>query len=208
VLGVNEKCCGDPMRRLGNEYLFQMLATENVETLNGLGVTKIVTLCPHCLNTLKNEYPAFGGTYEVIHHTELLADLLESGRLKLGDEVIPSRVAYHDSCYLGRYQGEYRAPRRVLAAVPGTTVLEARRNRTKSVCCGAGGGRMWMEEDAEHRVNELRVGQLLETKPEIIGVNCPYCLTMIADGVKSVDDGGTVEVMDLAEILAGPLNDD
>jgi Fe-S oxidoreductase len=208
VLGTSETCCGDPMRRMGNEYLFEMLVTQNVETLNGLGVTKIVTQCPHCLNTLKNEYPAFGGTYEVIHHTQLLADLLRTGRLRPGDGSAAARVVYHDSCYLGRYQGEYRAPREVLAALPGTTVLEARRNRTKSVCCGAGGGRMWMEEDPGHRVNELRVGELLETQPELIAVNCPYCLTMMEDGLKSVDIGGTVQVADLAEILAGPLNDE
>ncbi len=207
ILGSSETCCGDPMRRLGNEYLFEMLATENVETLNGLGVTKIVTGCPHCLNTLKNEYPAFGGTYEVIHHTQLLADLMREGRVPLGNGLTAARVAYHDSCYLGRYQGEYRAPREVLAAVPGTAVLEARRNRSKSVCCGAGGGRMWMEEEADQRVNELRVEQLLETNPSIIGANCPYCLTMIEDGLKSVDGGGAVRVMDLAEILDEALND-
>jgi Fe-S oxidoreductase len=207
ILGPDEKCCGDPMRRIGNEYLFQMLATENVETMNALGVKKIVASCPHCLNTLKNEYPAFGGHYEVIHHTELLADLLASGRLKLGDEVVQSRVAYHDSCYLGRYQEQYEAPRDVLRAVPGVAVLEARRNKSKSVCCGAGGGRMWMEEEAGHRVNELRVGQLLETSPEVIGVNCPYCLTMMEDGLGSVAPDGDVHVMDLAEILAARLRD-
>jgi Fe-S oxidoreductase len=206
ILGPAEKCCGDPMRRLGNEYLFQMLAAENVETLNGLGVTKIVTQCPHCLNTLKNEYPAFGGIYEVIHHTELLADLVKQGRLPLANGPA-ARVAYHDSCYLGRYQGEYLAPRQVLEAVPGTTLLEARRNRSKSMCCGAGGGRMWLEEEAGQRVNELRVGQLLETRPEIIGVNCPYCLTMIEDGLGSVAPAEAVRVLDLAEILAERLSE-
>jgi Fe-S oxidoreductase len=205
ILGTAETCCGDPMRRIGNEYLLQMLVAENVETLNGLGVTKIVTQCPHCLNTLKNEYPAFGGTYEVVHHTQLLADLLEQGRLPLTNGSAGTRVAYHDSCYLGRYQGDYVAPRRVLAAVPGAEVREARRNRAKSMCCGAGGGRMWMEEDAAHRVNELRVNQLLETQPEIIGVNCPYCLTMMEDGLGSVAPAEAVRVLDLAEILAERL---
>ena len=204
ILGTSENCCGDPMRRIGNEYLFQMLATENVETLNGLGVKKIVAQCPHCLNTLKNEYPAFGGSFEVVHHTELLADLLAQGRLQLSNGSTP-RVAYHDSCYLGRYQGEYQKPRDVLRAVPGVTVLEAARNKSKSLCCGAGGGRMWMEEDAGQRVNELRVGQLLETSPDVIGVNCPYCLTMMEDGVGTVAPDKTVRVLDLAEILAERL---
>ena len=201
ILGTSENCCGDPMRRIGNEYLFQMLATENVETLNGLGVKKIVAQCPHCLNTLKNEYPAFGGSFEVVHHTELLADLLAQGRLQLSNGSTP-RVAYHDSCYLGRYQGEFQKPRDVLHAVPGVTVLEASRNKSKGLCCGAGGGRMWMEEDAGQRVNELRVGQLLETSPDVIGVNCPYCLTMMEDGLGSVAPDNAVRVLDLAEILA------
>ncbi len=216
VLGPDETCCGDPMRRIGNEYLFQMLAQQNVETMNGLGVKKIVATCPHCLNTLRNEYPAFGGQYEVVHHTELLAELLASGRLKLdggatgagaasGTAGPTANVAYHDSCYLGRYQEQYEAPRDVLRAVPGVAVLEPKRTRSKSLCCGAGGGRMWMEEEAGHRVNELRVGQLLETSPDLIGVNCPYCLTMMEDGLGSVAPERDVRVMDLAEILAGRL---
>ncbi len=221
ILGTDETCCGDPMRRIGNEYLFQMLAQENIETMNALGVKKIVTSCPHCLNTLKNEYPAFGGGYEVVHYTELIARLLAEGRLKLadgpaigdggagdaataGDGV--ARVAYHDSCYLGRYQQEYEAPRNVLRAMSGVTILEADRNRDKSFCCGAGGGRMWMEEEAGHRVNEARVGQLLEKTPQVIGVNCPYCLTMMEDGVKTVEGGAGVKVMDLAEMVAARLN--
>ncbi len=205
ILGTKEKCCGDSMRRMGNEYLFQELARENIETLNSLGVKKIVTHCPHCLNTLKNEYPAFGGNFEVIHHTQLLADLLKQGRLKLADDSTPSRVAYHDSCYLGRYQGEYEAPRQVLRAMSGVTLLEAGRKKGKSLCCGAGGGRMWMEEQADQRVNEMRVGQLLETEPEIIGVNCPYCLTMMEDALSSVGRSESVCAMDLAEILASRL---
>jgi Fe-S oxidoreductase len=216
ILGPDETCCGDPMRRIGNEYLFQMLAQQNVETMNELGVKKIVASCPHCLNTLRNEYPAFGGHYEVVHHTELLAELLAGGRLKLDGgpstasraaaaTAATGRVAYHDSCYLGRYQQQYAAPRDVLAAVPGVSVLEPKRTRSKSLCCGAGGGRMWMEEEAGRRVNELRVGQLLETSPDLIGVNCPYCLTMMEDGLGSVAPDADVRVMDLAEILAGRL---
>ncbi len=203
ILGKDEKCCGDPARRIGNEYLFQSLAQENVGTLSALGVKKIIAQCPHCLNTLKNEYPAFGGDFEVVHHTQLLADLLSQGRIKLAGGA-SSRVAYHDSCYLGRYQGEYAAPRKVLKAA-GMTILEADRNKTKSVCCGAGGGRMWMEEEPEHRVNEMRVGQLLEKDPEVIGVNCPYCLTMMEDGIGAKGKGESVKALDLAEILVAQL---
>jgi Fe-S oxidoreductase len=227
ILGREEKCCGDPARRIGNEYLFQSLAVENVETLNTLGVKKIVATCPHCVNTLKNEYPGFGGKYEVVHHTQLLADLLAQGRLKLGGDSsgnggrpaggdgggngVPggasaTRVVYHDSCYLGRYQREYKAPRQVLKAVPGVTVVEADRNKDKSLCCGAGGGRMWMEEEPGHRVNELRVGQLLEKQPQVIGVNCPYCLTMMEDGIGAAGRSETVKAMDLAEILVARLD--
>ncbi len=203
ILGKDEKCCGDPARRIGNEYLYQSLAQENIETLKALGVKKIITQCPHCLNALKNEYPAFGGDFEVVHHTQLLADLLSQGRLKLAGGA-SARVAYHDSCYLGRYQGEYAAPRKVLKAA-GMNVVEADRNKTKSVCCGAGGGRMWMEEEPEHRVNEMRVGQLLEKDPEIIGVNCPYCLTMMEDGIGAKGKGDSVKAFDLAEILVAQL---
>jgi Fe-S oxidoreductase len=205
ILGKDEKCCGDPARRIGNEYLFQSLAQENVETMNALGVKKIITQCPHCLSTLKNEYSQFGGSYEVVHYTQLFADLLKQGKLQLGDGADTMRVAYHDSCYLGRYQHEYAAPRNVLKAMAGVTVVEADRHKSKSMCCGAGGGRMWMEEDPEHRVNELRVGQLLEKQPEVIGVNCPYCLTMMEDGIGAKGKGETVKALDLAEILAARL---
>jgi Fe-S oxidoreductase len=215
ILDKDEKCCGDPARRIGNEYLYQSLAQENVATLNALGVKKIITQCPHCLNALKNEYPQFGGNFEVVHHTQLLADLLSQGKLKPaaggaasgGAATFPAtaRVAYHDSCYLGRYQGEYSAPRKVLKAVPGVTVVEADRRKSKSVCCGAGGGRMWMEEEPAHRVNEMRVGQLLEKQPEIIGVNCPYCLTMMEDGIGAKGRSDSVKAFDLAEILAARL---
>jgi Fe-S oxidoreductase/nitrate reductase gamma subunit len=217
ILGKDEKCCGDPARRIGNEYLFQSLAAENIETMNALGVKKIITQCPHCLNTIKNEYPGFGGDYEVIHHTQLFADLLKQGKLQLSDGTsaaedggaavlaATARVAYHDSCYLGRYQQEYAAPRQVLKAVAGVTVVEADRHKNKSVCCGGGGGRMWMEEEPEHRVNEMRVGQLLEKQPEIIGVNCPYCLTMMEDGIGTKGKSETVKALDLAEILVARL---
>jgi len=201
VLGEQEKCCGDSARRIGNEYLFATLAEENVEVLNELKFKKIITHCPHCLNTLKNEYPLFGGNYEVIHHTQLLDELIKEGRLKIREDYKGKRVAYHDSCYLGRYQNEYETPRRVLAC-HGVNLLEADRNRTKSFCCGAGGGRMWMEEHGT-RINEMRTDQLLAKDPEVIAVNCPFCLTMITDGLKTAGKDEQVKALDLAEIVVG-----
>lgn len=202
VLGSEEKCCGDSARRLGNEYLFQTLAKENVELLNGLGVARIVTHCPHCFNTLKNEYPALGGNFEVVHHTELLAGLIARGRLKFRDDLESLRLAYHDSCYLGRYNGQYDAPRKVLRSLPGVTVVEAGRSREKSFCCGAGGGRMWMEEQGGRRINGMRVEQLMESGPGAVGVNCPFCLTMLEDGIKALGLETPVPALDVAEIVA------
>jgi len=206
ILGSEEKCCGDSARRLGNEYLFQTLAVENVALLNELGVTRIVTHCPHCLNTLKNEYPAFGGNYEVIHHTQLVADLVNRGKLQFREDLEDLRVAYHDSCYLGRYNGEYEAPRRVLRSMPGITLVEPRRKRKKSFCCGAGGGRMWLEEHGGKRINGMRVEQLLEKEPEAVSVNCPFCLTMIEDGLKARELADAVPALDVAEIVARRLD--
>lgn len=202
ILGSEEKCCGDSARRMGNEYLFQTLATENVELLKELGVTKIVTHCPHCLNTLKNEYPAFGGNFEVIHHTQMVAQLIDQGKLQFRDDLTELKLAYHDSCYLGRYNGEYEAPRKILASVPGVTLVEASRNKSKSFCCGAGGGRMWMEEHGGRRINGMRVDQLLEKDPEAVSVNCPFCLTMIEDGIKAAGLDKPVYAMDVAELVA------
>lgn len=202
IMGSEEKCCGDSARRMGNEYLFQTLATENVEMLNELGVTKIVTHCPHCLNTLKNEYPAFGGNFEVIHHTQMVAELIAQDKLKFKEDLEGLRVAYHDSCYLGRYNGEYGAPRKILSSVPGVTLLEAGRNKSRSFCCGAGGGRMWMEEHSGKRINGMRVEQLLEKDPEAVSVNCPFCLTMIEDGIKAMGTGRPVYALDVAELVA------
>jgi len=208
ILGTEEKCCGDFIRRTGNEYLFQMLAEENVELLNQYGVKKIVTHCPHCLNTLKNEYPEFGGNYEVIHHTQLIAGLLAEGRLELDSSKAEKlRVVYHDSCYLGRYQEEYEAPRAVLRAVPGVELVEMDRNRGKSFCCGAGGGRMWMEETLGRRINEMRIEQALEKNPQVVGANCPFCLTMFEDGVKAKEAEESVKVLDLAELVAEVLKE-
>ncbi|KUK65849.1 MAG: Fe-S oxidoreductase [Desulfotomaculum sp. 46_80] len=209
ILGAEEKCCGDFIRRAGNEYLYQSLVMENVETLNGYGVTKIITACPHCLNTLKNEYPAFGGKYEVIHHTQLINQLVSEGKLSLNKSGGESqRVVYHDSCYLGRYQQEYVAPRAVLQMVPGVQLVEMDRNRSTSFCCGAGGGRMWMEEHLGDRINNMRTEQALSKNPQLISANCPFCITMLEDGVKvmSDPDADPIKVMDPAELIAKLLH--
>ncbi len=200
VLGQKEKCTGDSARRGGNEYLFDQLATENVQTLNDLGVTKVVTACPHCFNTLKNEYPAFGGSYDVVHHTQLIDELIDDGRLLLTEEV-KRRVTYHDPCFLSRWNDETEAPRRSLAAIKHLQVVEMKETGKKSFCCGAGGAQMWMEEQNDNRVNVERVRQALETKPDAIAVGCPFCMTMLGDGLKAHDKDEEVEVLDVAELV-------
>ena len=184
VLGPAEMCTGDPARRSGNEYVFQMLAMQNVETLNGMGVRKIITQCPHCFNTLGNEYPQLGGHYEVVHHSQLLEQLVSSGRLDLSDAHLSERLVYHDSCYLGRHNDVYLAPRRVVGAIGGLEVVEAPRNGTKGMCCGAGGARMWMEEHVGEQVNVVRSRELLATGAARIATACPFCYVMIDDGVR------------------------
>lgn len=196
ILGNEEKCCGDSARRLGNEYVYFLLASENIETLDSYGVKKIVTTCPHCLNTLSVDYPQLGGHYEVIHHSELLAQLVAQGKLKAASG--SQRVAFHDSCYLGRYHGVYDQPRAVVRAA-GCEVAEMERNHGKSFCCGAGGGRMWLEENTGERINSLRAQQALDTKAESIATCCPFCLTMLSDGVVPIDE--SVKVKDIAELL-------
>ena len=201
VLGKKEACTGDSARRLGDEYLFQSMAQDNVNTLNDEGVKKIVTHCPHCFNTLKNEYTQFGGEYEVIHHTELLSKLVKDGQLKPQSAGDQKRVVYHDSCYLGRYNEIYDPQRDILSAMPDVQLVETERNRQKGLCCGAGGGQMWMEMDVGERINYVRTDELLETKPEVIAVACNFCMTMVDDGVKGRDKGDEVVVLDLAELL-------
>lgn len=199
TLGNEEKCCGDSARRLGNEYLFQSLAMGNIEVMNGYGITKIVTQCPHCFNTLKNEYPQLGGNFSVLHHTEFLSELVSAGRLTLGESERKT-VTYHDPCYLGRYNGIFEQPRELLKAA-GLDLVEMPRRRQKAFCCGGGGGRMWLEEDEGDRINNVRTDEVLSVSPDIAAVACPYCLTMLKDGVDAREAGDRVRVMDIAEIL-------
>jgi Fe-S oxidoreductase len=200
ILGNEEKCTGDPARRIGNEYLFQTLATENVETLNRYQIKKIVTACPHCFNTLKNEYPDFGGHYEVVHHSQFIAQLIESGKLK-PTKALEETVTFHDSCYLGRWNGIYNEPRNILKEIPSTRLVEMKSHHDESLCCGAGGGRMWMEEKIGQRINIKRTEQALETNAGVIASSCPFCMTMMTDGVKTKEVQEKVRVMDIAELL-------
>jgi Fe-S oxidoreductase len=200
ILGNEEKCCGDSARRLGNEYLFQSLAQENIETMNNYGVKTIVTQCPHCLNALSKDYPQFGGNYRVIHHSQFLLDLIKQGKLKPG-AANGKKIVYHDSCYLGRYNDIYHAPRQVLQSAPGIKLSEMDRRLDQSFCCGAGGGRMWLEETEGNKIYLMRAEQALEGKPDLIGTACPFCLTMMEDGVKFKEAEEQVKVVDLAEVL-------
>jgi len=199
ILGPAENCTGDSARRSGNEYLFQMLASQNVETLNKLGVKKIVTQCPHCFNTLANEYPQLGGHYEVVHHSQFLEWLVDQGRLDLSDAQLDERVVYHDSCYLGRHNDVYMAPRKVLGSLGGIQLVEADRNGTKGMCCGAGGARMWMEETIGEKVNDVRAQELVDTGATRVATACPFCYVMMDDGVKAAGkEEDEVRVTDIA----------
>jgi len=200
ILGTEEKCTGDSARRIGNEYLAQILIKDNIATLNNYNVKKIVATCPHCFNMLKNEYPQFGGNYEVVHHTDFLVKLIHEGRLKITKEEIAT-VTFHDSCYLGRYNNIYDQPREILNAIPGVNTVEMKRTKSRGLCCGAGGGRMWMEEHEGKRINIERTEEALTLKPNMIGTACPFCLTMLEDGVKDKEATETVMVKDVAEML-------
>ena len=207
ILGDEEACTGDPARRAGNEFLYQMVALQNIETLNMYGVKKMVTACPHCFNTIKNEYPALGGHYDIVHHTQLLQELIDAGRIKMteGGEFKGKRITYHDSCYLGRANGIYEAPRDVLRSIDGQLV-EMKRSRQNGLCCGAGGAQMWKEDEpGEKRVNTERTDEALSLNADVIAVNCPFCLTMMTDGVTSREKQGEVMVYDLSELIVRQL---
>jgi Fe-S oxidoreductase len=204
VLGTEESCSGDPARRAGNEFLFQMQAMNNIQTLNGYGVKKIVTACPHCFNTLKNEYPALGGNYEVIHHSVFLQQLIKEGKIRLreGGSFKGRKITYHDSCFLGRANNIYEAPREVLALLD-ADLVEMKRSRTRGLCCGAGGAQMFKEPERGNKdINVERTEEAIRTEASTIAVACPFCMVMITDGVKNKDKENDIQVKDLAELIA------
>jgi heterodisulfide reductase subunit D len=203
VLGTEESCTGDPARRAGNEFLFQMQAVSNIQVLNGYGVKKIVTACPHCFNTLKNEYPELGGNYQVIHHSQFLQQLIDEGKLIIeGGSFSGKKITYHDSCFLGRANNVYEAPRMVLEALD-ADLVEMKRCRTTGLCCGAGGAQMFKEPEKGFKdINVERTEEALATGAETIAVACPFCMTMMTDGIKSKDREADVKVKDLAELIA------
>jgi Fe-S oxidoreductase len=207
VLGPRESCSGDPARRLGNEYLYQLQAQQNIETLNAVGARKVVASCPHCFNTLAREYPDLGGRYEVVHHSQLLGRLVAEGRLA-PQATVEATVTYHDPCYLGRHNDVYDAPRAVLDAVPGVRSVEMHRCRERGFCCGAGGARMWMEERIGKRVNLERTDEALATGADVVGTACPYCMVMLDDAIKQRQAEGAaagVRVLDVAQVLEASL---
>ncbi len=207
VLGPEESCTGDPARRSGNDFLFQLQAISNIQLLNTYGVKKIVTACPHCFNTIKNEYPELGGSYEVIHHSTFLQQLIQEGKVKLagGGEFKGKKITYHDSCYLGRANGIYEAPRKVLEALD-SALVDMKRCRSNGLCCGAGGAQMFKEEEqGANRVNWERTDEALATGAQYIAAACPFCNTMLTDGVKTREKESSVEVLDIAEIVASAM---
>jgi Fe-S oxidoreductase len=200
ILGEEEGCCGEPPRRIGDEYNFQMLAEANVETMNGYGIRRIITACPHGYNTIKNEYPQFGGNYEVMHHTDFLAKMIIDGKIK-PENGIDARVTYHDSCYLGRYNGIYQQPRDIIGSIPGVSLREMEKHRRRSFCCGAGGGRMWMDEHSRLKVNQIRAEQAYRTGADRLLTACPFCLSMLEDGLKGKNLDEKIKISDIAELL-------
>lgn len=204
VLGTEEACTGDPAKRAGNEFLFQMQAMSNIEVLNGYGIKKIVTACPHCFNTLKNEYPELGGNYEVIHHSQLLQQFIDEGKIKMteGGTFKGKKITYHDSCYLGRANNIYEAPRKVLEVLD-AELVEMKRCKTTGLCCGAGGAQMFKEpEKGSKDINIERTEEALQTGAKVIAAACPFCMTMLSDGVKNKEQEHDVKVYDLAELIA------
>ncbi len=208
ILGTEESCCGDPARRMGDEYLFQTICENNIEILKTYNIKKILTTCPHCFNSLKHEYPQFGGNFEVIHHTQFIADLIRNGKLKFSGSNNGKSIVYHDSCYLGRYNDIYQEPREILRAISGIQAAELPRNRARSFCCGGGGGHMWMEEEPDKRVSERRVDEIIQSKVDVVATACPYCLTMLEDGVKAKGAEESLQAKDLSELVAEALGKD
>lgn len=206
VLGTEESCTGDPAKRAGNEFLFQMQAMMNIQVLEAYEIKKIVTACPHCFNTLRNEYPSLGGSYEVVHHTQFLKQLLDEGRIKVeGGSFKGQRITFHDPCYLGRANGEYEAPREVLQHLD-ADLVEMKSCKSRGLCCGAGGAQMFKEpEKGKQDINELRTEQALETNPEVIATGCPFCNTMLTDGIKGKNKEAGVKVYDIAEMISQDL---
>lgn len=204
VLGTEESCTGEPAKRAGNEFLFQMQAMSNIQVLNGYNIKKIVTACPHCFNTIKNEYPELGGNYEVIHHSTFLQQLIDSDKIRLegGGEFKGRKITFHDSCYLGRANNIYEAPRKVIEALD-AELVEMKRCRTKGLCCGAGGAQMFKEPEPGFKdINIERTEEALETNAKVIASSCPFCMTMLSDGVKNKEKEGEVKVLDIAELIA------
>lgn len=202
ILGNEENCTGDPARRAGNEFLFQMMALQNIETMNAYGIKKVVTACPHCFNTIKNEYPVLGGSYEVIHHTQLIHELLESGKITAeGGKFKGKKITYHDSCYIGRINGIYEAPRKILEFLD-VSLVEMKRCKSNGLCCGAGGAQMFKEDEAgDKRINIERAEEALDTGASAVAANCPFCLTMMGDGIKAKEKQDDMMVYDLAEMI-------
>lgn len=207
VLGKEEMCTGDPARRAGNEFMFQMMAYQNIQILNNYGVKKIVTACPHCFNTIRNEYPVLGGNYEVVHHSSFIQELIDTGKIQMNESGAfkGKKITYHDSCYLGRANGIYEAPRKVLEALD-AELVEMKRCRTKGLCCGAGGSQMFKEEEpGTNRINFERATEAIDTGASIIAAACPFCNTMMTDGVKNNEKEESVRVMDIAELVAASM---
>jgi Fe-S oxidoreductase len=207
ILGKEEMCNGDPARRAGNEFLFQSMAYQNIQILDGYGIKKIVTACPHCFNIFKNEYPALGGNYEIIHHATFLQQLIDEGKIKMKESGVfkGKKITYHDSCYLGRANGIYEAPRKVLEALD-VELVEMKRCKSNGFCCGAGGAQVFKEEEpGKIRVNEERAAEAIDTGAKIIASNCPFCMTMLTDGVKKNEKEESVQVLDLAELIVSSM---
>jgi Fe-S oxidoreductase len=202
ILGSEESCTGDPARRAGNEFVFQMTALQNIEVLNMYEVKKMVTACPHCFNTIKNEYPALGGNYDIVHHTQLLKELMDEGKLKIeGGAFNGKKITYHDSCYLGRVNNQYEAPRDIMKALD-ADLTELKRSKMTGLCCGAGGAQMFKEDEpGDKRINIDRIEEVIDSKADIVAANCPFCLTMLGDGLKAKEKADDVMVLDISELI-------